>query len=154
MKKQLTATMLAFAFAFNLAPLTTVEAFTAETNNFYEFGNVKTRPNTYIDELRGVPVDGIVNLSTIKVSGQTIIGWYLDAAFTKPVQDETFLPSGFITITTSIMENGLYPKYASDVSATGGTVTGGGNTSGGNITTGASPTVVPSTGVAVLPQLF
>lgn len=152
MKKQLTSAVLALTLTFSfaaVAPTTTVEAASALTGNVYDFENVKTRDNTVIPELRGVAVGSIINLSRIEIGGQTITGWYLDADFTTPVTKEIFLDTGFITITESIIVNGLFPKFASDVSAVAPTTPG---------TTTGTPndiiTPVPSTGVAVLGQLF
>lgn len=84
------------------------------SGNSYSLNSIKTLSGFYIPEFRNVIANEYfaladVDMSSFEVNNGEFLGWYYDAEFTKPVE---LINDKYIVITDSIIQNGLYPKFA------------------------------------------
>lgn len=84
------------------------------TGNTYSLSSMSTLSGFYIPEFRNVIANEYfaladVDMSSFEVNNGEFLGWYYDAEFTRPVE---LINDKYIVITDSIIQNGLYPKFA------------------------------------------
>lgn len=151
MLKKLSCSLLALSLTFGLATTPALVSANSgkvsqgygETSQGYDKGSVRVN-GEIIPELLNVIIDEMVNLDAIEVvGGHAVSGWFYDAELTQEITG-----SRYFVITTEAIENGIYAQLGVVVKdeATTPNITPDGSNN--------APTVVPSTGVAVLGQLF
>lgn len=125
---------------------------TYSSANHYSTGSISSISSlAYIPEFRNVLLGELINLDRINVNDMEILGWYYDAEFTQPVTD-----TSMFIVSQAVLDNGLYPKFASTVSDTliDGSTNAGFVDSSSNTNTNVLHTTVPSTIAKMLAKLF